>query len=59
MKFLSNLLDILFSSDDKEWAVSYMAIEYQKDYRNLQKMGIKVTPDVAINFLNSVSGKNV
>lgn len=57
MKFFTELLGGLFP-EDRSWAVKLMAIEYQKDYVNLQKSGINITPDVAFNYLTSIGDKS-
>lgn len=57
MKFLKQLSSNLFKKDNS-WAVRLMAIEYKKDFVNLQKMGVKITPDIALNYITNIGGKN-
>jgi len=56
IKLFSNLFGDLKNDD---WAVRYMAIEYQKDFSNLKKTGVSINPEVAMAFLSSAGDQNV
>lgn len=52
-----HLLINLFNYDRHDnWAVKLMAIEYQKEYKLLERSGVIITPKVAYDFLSNVGG---
>lgn len=56
IKFIINLFPYRKNDD---WAVRYFAVEYQKEYMEFKRLGINVTPKLALGFLTNVGDKNV
>lgn len=46
--FLHSLMDLFYDP-----YVSMMRIEYYKEYKTLEKAGVKITPEIAKAFLKS------
>lgn len=59
MKTWAKIFLNFFKRENNDWAVRYLAIEYQKEYMEFKRLGVNVTPNLALGFLTNIGDKNV